>query len=414
MSRPRTYPAREAIPVSGCRFAGIAVIAAISTAACNLSVDDLIPDREQGEPILEPPSLEQVVLDLPRILKLGQADNSNSSPHSGADSQVQEGDDPGSQCHSEDSPGREVACLILGHAVEEGAFSTEQIYHLMRKIAEKLAQYPLPTTASLSVLDDGLRIEASWSQDQGNREFTVDFFDDASDRQLGHWHWTARADETFEGSVAMHAELFERAQQQGGDFLQGVILHFRSNADGSDKQLTLRLVIDQPGGEGSGDDPGAPTAMHFDASKEGDQWTVRIGTYHPTWLAPEIDSGVPTAIMVNAVAGTSEGASAVMNAIALGVQESLPRDQHPLPDSVLEEHSLCSYITREREEAGVTPPGSGQSMCGDNNPFYLDSQGTIIEGGPPPLGFESLANQLADIGFIAATPAELESVDLGF
>lgn len=365
----------------------LAALCAALTACVELTPPDFLDRPDGGSAAIAAPSDHQLTLDLPASLA-PPADSRD--PRAGAD------DRP--PCGDERFPGPAFACLSRHILRDVGVAMTDAAIHTMRRVVDELARHEVPPDSEISLSDGELRVDLSWRETPEGRDFLVALADDRSGAAIGRWAWSLGRDGSASGELRMTAGLFD---DRGPEAL---VLRFASDADGADKRIELAVTAPGP----VSTDPGAPTALHLRARRSPGIWTVQYGTAHPSWLAPEIERGVATVLLVDAVAHTGDDAGAAMAAMQM---IALPGDARAVPADALRESSVCRYVVPIFEDAGVIPPG--QVTCGDGNPYYVYPRGPVVEGGAPPVGFEDLAARLRELAFLTGDPSSLWRVDAG-
>ena len=353
------------------------------------SSDDNPADAGSNRTIQVPPS-DLMVPDLPASLAPGDASAAGAWPALRTDP----------PCDSEDGFGRFFACLTRHIFTSFAVEMVAGINDMMTVVADGLAEHEIPADAVIEITEDGQTIRFVWSVTDGGTHYDVDFSDATTHSATGSWDWTIGEDGGVSGEIRMLAALMD----DGDSAPDGMAFEFESNADGSERSLSLDLDLpDTP----PTDDPSAPTAFRMDAVRAGGLWTVRYGMYLPAWIS-ELDgmpAGLPTVLLVNAVGEPGDAGRGMMHIVALDA------DLASVPADALTDSGVCDYIVDALVDAGGMQPGD--YTCPPPNPFYVEADGDVQEGGTAPAGFSVLGAALDEVEFVVSNPGLLGELTVG-
>ena len=369
--------------------ATIAAVVLLFT-ACSEIYDPTDPEQNAGVTL---PTTAQISLDLPASL----------APPTGAVTASPQGTAVQTErppCDDEEYPGGTFACVTRFIFAKISTNFGEMMSGLLAEIAEVLEVKNIPKGVVISFSHAGFDVKARWDQGANSTDYNVDFIDPSTSAQVGHWEWSITDDGNASGLFKVLPAVL--SQVSDDPMTYGLLFSFESNQDGSEKSINMDLDL----GDTPPDGDSSPTSLKLTAVKSDGMWDVAYGMYFPTWLNEDVPGGFPTVILVSAAGGVAEDSPSVMNIVALDA------DLTSVPPDAEENNAICDYVTPLLEAAGVIPPGF--VTCGDNNPYYLHSDGSIQEGGPVPTGFESLAAELSQVGFVLSNPTHLRDLAVSF
>lgn len=363
----------------------------ILVAGCSTFND---PDDLAGDTAVTLPSAGQMSLDLPNALA------PSSGPQAARGLQA-----PGQAvCAGENYPGAAVACmtriLFAGIVTNFDGMMSRQL----ADVAGVLETKNILQGVVLNFTHDGFDVKARWDDRGETTDYDVTFLDPESGATVGHWTWSITPDGNAGGVFKMLPVVLARATDEAITY--GLLYSFESNRDGTEKTIEMDVDFgDAPGGIPI-EDPSSPAALKLSAVKSAGTWSLSYGLYFPAWLSESIPGGLPTVELVKAAGGVEETSPAVMSIVVFGA------DVTSVPAGAEDNHAVCDYVVPLMEGTGAVPPGA--VVCGDNNPFYLGGDGSILEGGPAPAGFEGLAAALTGVGFVVNDPTVLRDLSVGF
>lgn len=363
---------------------GFCLVALCAVLIWGCAADD--PAEPPAGTMLRAPSPEQMSLDLPPSLATTVAGKSGDGP----------------DCEGEEYPGPVFVCVTRFIVGDVAVGTVGHVQRMLEEVMASVADQEIPAGESVVFMEGELEIGVVWEDGAESATYGIEFRDGTGGATIGSWQWTIAADGSADGRFRMVEELM---QDETGELPvpDGIDLVFAANADGSEKSIQLDLDL---GDAPPPDDLGAPTSLRIHAFKDAAGWTVQYGMFHPLWFADEQtgEGGQETYLLISAVGGLDTTDPAVMKAIALaGTAEAVPVE----PD---EDHSLCDYVA-----AYAASQGWGwEPACDDNNPFYVQADGTVVEGGEPPAGFGTLAAAVASLPYIVEDPAIIRQVEVVF
>jgi hypothetical protein len=298
----------------------------------------------------------------------------------------------GPDCDDEDWPGPVFVCVTRYIVGEIAVGTSERVQLMIDQVMDGFSVLPIPPGSELDFVDDeqGMRVSVFWDQGAAGDHYALGFHDATTDVKLADWDWTLYADGSASGTFRMLGPIM---QDGLGPVPDGLHFEFEANADGTEKTILMDIDLQS---EPPQDDRSAPTSLRIRAEKTDGDWTVQYGMYHPYWFSdPDYGhEGIATYTLVSAVGGVDSDDPAVMKVIAL------PGDMETVPPDPDEDYSICdytvAYFQSQGWDAGVT--------CDDNNPIYVFSDNSVLEGGEPLGGFEQLAAELALLPYIVDDP----------